>query len=293
MKAHELLERLIGTHFQPFSPGRLADDRYTLTLKSGRTVTIGLGGGCDLRVVVENGWHQLDYLPHAVKAQGDFGAVTVCEDHENFWHRGICFPPDSFRIMTSNTKEGERVMIARRTNGPTRKEPPYMSTLTEQDWEALFSDERAALGGVHWGWDEERYHFLRAADEYLAQAVRVCAEGFLPEWFMPAFNALHRRGLIGEAPTSHASYEEYLNSPEWQALRGQVWKRDEGKCVFCKRPGEDVHHVIYPKRLGTEDPATLLTVCRRCHQLIHGALDAAERTEKGTGLPRIGSQVQK
>lgn len=65
-------------------------------------------------------------------------------------------------------------------------------------------------------------------------------------------------------------YNQYLRSPEWQALRSQRLKIDNYKCQRCGRPFDlQVHHLFYPAELGTEDPyRDLVTLCDACHEIV-------------------------
>ena len=71
-------------------------------------------------------------------------------------------------------------------------------------------------------------------------------------------------------PQLKAEYEAYLRSPEWQRLRTAVFERCGGICEVCKAAAaEQAHHLTY-ERLGHEELADLLGVCKPCHELIHG-----------------------
>jgi cytochrome c553 len=63
---------------------------------------------------------------------------------------------------------------------------------------------------------------------------------------------------------------DYYKSEQWAAIRAAAIAAAGGKCEFCGAPAETAHHVSYPKRLGTEDPHTLIATCWRCHGLLHG-----------------------
>lgn len=52
--------------------------------------------------------------------------------------------------------------------------------------------------------------------------------------------------------------------------------RTDGFCQFCGRPAAHVHHVQYPKQLGSEHPDTLIPVCERCHNLAHGVQEVKQ-----------------
>jgi hypothetical protein len=59
-----------------------------------------------------------------------------------------------------------------------------------------------------------------------------------------------------------------------------MW-RAAGRCEHCGWPAVNVHHPRYPRVLGTESAASLVAVCRRCHNLNHGVLNMV-RFQKGT-----------
>ena len=64
-------------------------------------------------------------------------------------------------------------------------------------------------------------------------------------------------------------YHAYLRSPEWQALRLRVLKRDGYKCAHCGASKPlDVHHKTY-ERVGRERMRDLVALCRECHEAEH------------------------
>ena len=63
------------------------------------------------------------------------------------------------------------------------------------------------------------------------------------------------------------NYHQYILSPQWQAKRAERFAIDDGKCVVCKQPATEVHHLTY-EQLGNEDVLhTLVSVCAYCHRL--------------------------
>lgn len=71
-------------------------------------------------------------------------------------------------------------------------------------------------------------------------------------------------------PKSYATHEEYLRSPEWAERRQTVLKKWNRRCAFCSGTVlVDVHHNSYD-RIGNEDEADLVTLCRACHKKFHG-----------------------
>ena len=64
-------------------------------------------------------------------------------------------------------------------------------------------------------------------------------------------------------------YRAYLQSDKWKALRENTLDRDNHKCRICgKTIGLDVHHINGQNRFN-ESPADLMTLCRKCHDIIH------------------------
>jgi len=66
------------------------------------------------------------------------------------------------------------------------------------------------------------------------------------------------------------NYRDYLNSPEWNALRKKAYKRANGKCEMCGAPACSVHHVKYPKQYAEDSLQNLVVLCEKCHRLSHG-----------------------
>ena len=65
-------------------------------------------------------------------------------------------------------------------------------------------------------------------------------------------------------------YQEYLQTPEWQARRKDALQRAEYRCQTCNASDRilDVHHRTYERR-GHEKPSDLTVLCRDCHELFH------------------------
>lgn len=64
---------------------------------------------------------------------------------------------------------------------------------------------------------------------------------------------------------------EYLQSEAWQRKRYVVLKRDNWTCVYCGNNATQVHHKRYAKNnIGTEPIDWLVSVCKSCHDQIHG-----------------------
>jgi len=66
-----------------------------------------------------------------------------------------------------------------------------------------------------------------------------------------------------------ASYAEYIQSDAWRIRRAAALERAGQRCqVCCSSERLEVHHRTY-ERLGHEQPADLVVLCRRCHQVFH------------------------
>ena len=65
-------------------------------------------------------------------------------------------------------------------------------------------------------------------------------------------------------------YHEYLLTEVWYKKRTNIIRRDDNRCRICNSNGIlHVHHRCYPKVLGEELDADLITLCENCHNLYH------------------------
>ena len=62
----------------------------------------------------------------------------------------------------------------------------------------------------------------------------------------------------------------YLKSQAWQRKRYVVLRRDQWRCVYCENTATQVHHKKYAKNIGKEPIAWLESVCKTCHEGLHG-----------------------
>jgi hypothetical protein len=90
---------------------------------------------------------------------------------------------------------------------------------------------------------------------------------------------LHRQGLVtigfimgcvhDDENAMPRIYEEYLRSPEWQIRRAEALDDAGHHCQVCNSVKQlDVHHRTY-ERLGFEEPADVVVLCRVCHEIFH------------------------
>lgn len=67
-----------------------------------------------------------------------------------------------------------------------------------------------------------------------------------------------------------ADYNDYIHSDKWLERRRQTLLRDGFRCQKCgSRRFLHVHHLTYA-RFGNEKLEDLQTVCKECHETIHG-----------------------
>lgn len=76
------------------------------------------------------------------------------------------------------------------------------------------------------------------------------------------------------------SYEDYLNSPEWQARRTVALQLADYRCQACNAAGGvlDVHHRSYDRR-GEEGHADVIVLCRDCHTAFHDNREVMRTTD--------------
>lgn len=66
-----------------------------------------------------------------------------------------------------------------------------------------------------------------------------------------------------------------------ESVKTRVWRRDDGLCVWCKRPGLPEAHYIARNKLGRGVEENMLTLCRECHDKYdHGTREERERMKE-------------
>lgn len=63
-----------------------------------------------------------------------------------------------------------------------------------------------------------------------------------------------------------------------KATRALVWERDNGRCVACGKPAEELQHVRCRGMGGSRNPAinspaNLVWLCRPCHRLAEARVE--------------------
>lgn len=78
------------------------------------------------------------------------------------------------------------------------------------------------------------------------------------------------------------NYSKYLRSDKWRTVRQRVLVRDGNVCQAClDRKADQVHHISYKMydQLGYSLAFELISICYRCHKLIHPHMADAQHTE--------------
>lgn len=70
-------------------------------------------------------------------------------------------------------------------------------------------------------------------------------------------------------------------------LRARIRKRDNDRCRWCGRTNAptDPHHIRYRRGEADDVDWNLISLCRRCHEFVHGAKNA-----KGEIIPKFIAQ---
>lgn len=91
------------------------------------------------------------------------------------------------------------------------------------------------------------------------------------------WESMRKRGLNPVAMLRRKEYEDYLWTDRWAELRGLALSAADGKCAGCGTDASVVHHLRYPKKLGTETPDMLEALCAACHGARHTAYGEMEK----------------
>ena len=82
-------------------------------------------------------------------------------------------------------------------------------------------------------------------------------------------NKADERYLRRDIGAKHYYNDIYLKSEEWKSKRENTLKRDNKTCVCCEDKATQVHHINY-NHVYQEKEKELISVCKNCHEGIHG-----------------------
>ncbi len=72
---------------------------------------------------------------------------------------------------------------------------------------------------------------------------------------------------------SHKTPRVRVASVQYAALRKEILARDNWRCQVCGHlKNLDVHHIRRRSALGEDLETNLITLCRECHQMLHGSV---------------------
>lgn len=74
------------------------------------------------------------------------------------------------------------------------------------------------------------------------------------------------------------TYDEYIKSDAWFALRTEARVRAGYACELCGGPPDEVHHKKYPRDWKHDKLSNLIVLCRQCHGVEHNLCAPRENT---------------
>lgn len=65
----------------------------------------------------------------------------------------------------------------------------------------------------------------------------------------------------------------------WYKTADAVRLRDGNRCIWCKKPARDVHHIKPLSRGGLTTLSNLACICDTCHNARHGHMHASAKSK--------------
>jgi|SRR5476651_488248 len=83
-----------------------------------------------------------------------------------------------------------------------------------------------------------------------------------------------KSGVTKIKRSGYATVSGFTKTNSWWDIRKEVFKRDGGFCVPCRRKGKlvkatDCHHILPLSKGGTTTKKNLMSVCDNCHEQRH------------------------
>jgi hypothetical protein len=95
----------------------------------------------------------------------------------------------------------------------------------------------------------------------------------------PGGRRLLDRVPTSEAPMTAKEYARYLKTPHWQEFNRNYREADDVLhfCFVCSNSSYELHHHTY-ERIGQEEMADVVPLCRAHHEAAHQAIKARQTT---------------
>jgi len=93
-------------------------------------------------------------------------------------------------------------------------------------------------------------------------------------WLQPGWNGCFSEAAVNESTAicilvlRSYPYDQYLQTEHWRGVRKDVWRRQRGKCAWCKEQIAHVHHGGY-ERKGFERDEDVIGLCAPHHLFAH------------------------
>lgn len=96
--------------------------------------------------------------------------------------------------------------------------------------------------------------------------------------------------IMASIARKHFYRFRYLKSDHWQDLRLRKLVSVDAKCQRCghRDLSNDIHHLRY-KKLYDVELSDLIVLCRKCHEIVHEALDSIQKSIE-EGIPTQEAQ---
>lgn len=149
---------------------------------------------------------------------------------------------------------------------------PHRENMTEQVFDVILE------AGSHGCTDDEievilsgRHQTISSRRNALAKTKRIVKTG------EKRINRSKRRGNVWvvskfnstENPDSSVIYEDYIQSPEWQAFKDTYYQTHDKKCAITgDTENVELHHKTYV-RLGDEDEEDVIPLSKPVHEMVH------------------------
>lgn len=95
---------------------------------------------------------------------------------------------------------------------------------------------------------------------------RLCTERCFSEWKDRKKPSPRQ---VRERRTQKAAKRTSTSVPV--TVRLEIRDRDNHRCRWCRRPGQQVHHIHYRSEGGADEPSNLILLCTECHARAHSS----------------------